>query len=172
MTDSTRKISKKQLIALRGAKCEICGITEWCNKPITFDDHHCDRNRKNGKETNRKIICPNCHRQQHLERSEEIKQKISVSMLGVSKSEEHRQAISISTTGIAKSAEAIRKMRATLSDGRMKGLMKGEKNGMYGKVPWNKGVPASEEHKEKNRVGHLGKEPWNKGKKTKKENAL
>lgn len=155
MTDSARKISKRQLIALRGAKCEICGITEWCNKPITFDDHHCDRDRTNGQESNRKIICPNCHRQQHLKKSEKTK-----------------RAISIGTTGIAKSAEATCRMRATLSDGRMKGLMKGEKNGMYGKVPWNKGVPASEEHKEKNRVGHLGKEPWNKGKKTKRENSL
>jgi uncharacterized Zn finger protein (UPF0148 family) len=82
MTDSTRKISKKQLIALRGAKCEICGITEWCGKSITFDDHHCDRDRKNGKESNRKIICPNCHRQQHLERSEESKRERSAAVTG------------------------------------------------------------------------------------------
>ena len=42
---------------------------------------------------------------------------------------------------------------------------KGKTNPMYGREPWNKGVPASEESKQKNREKHLGKTPWNKGKK-------
>ena len=112
------KISKKQLIALRGAKCEICGLTEWCGKPITFDDHHCDRNRKNGKETNRKIICPNCHRQQHLKMSDEWKKRNSIThtgtcnpMYGKHHSEETKQAISNAQKGKTKSEETKAKLR-------------------------------------------------------------
>jgi len=36
------------------------------------------------------------------------------------------------------------------------------KNGF---IPYNKGVPQSEENKEKNRLGHIGQVPWMKGKK-------
>ena len=34
-----------------------------------------------------------------------------------------------------------------------------------GGIAWNKGIPQSDEAKEKNRQAHLGKIPWNKGKK-------
>ena len=39
----------------------------------------------------------------------------------------------------------------------------GEKNGMYGKNPWNKGKEMSEEFKIKNSESHKGQIPWNKG---------
>lgn len=41
---------------------------------------------------------------------------------------------------------------------------KGEKNPMYGKHPWNKGIPQSEEHRKKNSESHKGKPSPNKGK--------
>ena len=132
MIDEIR-ISKRQLIALRGAKCEICGITEWCGKPITFDDHHCDRNRKNEKESNRKIICPNCHRQQHLERSEESKRKNSIAHTGKRYSDETK----------------LKQSRAR----------RGPRNGLYGRTGELShlfGKHLSEETKQKIRVTKLG----------------
>ncbi len=150
MTGSARKISKRQLIALRGAKCEICGITEWCNKPLPFDDHHCDRNRKNGHESNRKIICPNCHRQQHLKHSEEAKAKMSATnsdgrrkgenhqLYGTHHSEETKQKQRIAKMGKHVPEETRRKISTTMSDGRMLG----KNHPMYGKH-------LSEEHKAK-----------------------
>ena len=162
MTETARKISKKQLIALRGAKCEICGITEWCNKLITFDDHHCDRNRKNGHESNRKVICPNCHRQQHLDKTGRTNRKQSIGQTGRKFPQELREKISntMKMYGSSKgknngffgkhhSEETKQVLKLKISKTMIeRGSTKGEKNGMY------------------------GKEPWNKGKKTKKENAL
>lgn len=43
--------------------CEICGIKQWNNKPITFQIHHIDGNPRNNKIENLKILCPNCHSQ-------------------------------------------------------------------------------------------------------------
>lgn len=44
-------------------KCSICGITDWNNKPITFELHHKDGNSKNNNLDNLEILCPNCHSQ-------------------------------------------------------------------------------------------------------------
>lgn len=44
-------------------KCECCGITEWCNKQITFHLHHKDGNHNNNKLKNLEVLCPNCHSQ-------------------------------------------------------------------------------------------------------------
>lgn len=44
-------------------KCEICGIIDWLEKPITLQLHHVDGNRKNNHIENLKILCPNCHTQ-------------------------------------------------------------------------------------------------------------
>ena len=126
MTGSARKTYKKQLIALRGAKCEICGITEWQGESIVFDDHHIDRNRKNGHESNRKILCPNCHRQQHKRRaspSVESRRKHSVT-----NSDGRFKGKNNGMYGKHLSIESRAKQSATLSDGRMKG----ENNSMYG----------------------------------------
>ena len=44
-------------------KCEVCGITEWNGKEITFQLHHIDGNDRNNKLENVQVICPNCHSQ-------------------------------------------------------------------------------------------------------------
>ena len=49
------------LIALRGRKCECCGLTEWLGKEINLEIHHKDGDRLNNSLTNLEILCPNCH---------------------------------------------------------------------------------------------------------------
>lgn len=49
------------LIALRGRKCENCGLTEWLGEPINLEVHHIDGNRNNNELDNLKLLCPNCH---------------------------------------------------------------------------------------------------------------
>lgn len=44
-------------------KCEICGISEWNNKPISLQLHHIDGNHTNHRLDNLQILCPNCHSQ-------------------------------------------------------------------------------------------------------------
>ena len=67
--------------------------------------------------------------------------------------------------------ESIEKMRSASKGKKKSELHKkhiaeskmGDKNPMYNKEPWNKGIPQSDEVKEKNRQAHLGMIPWNKG---------
>lgn len=44
-------------------KCEVCGLTEWLGKSLSFDLHHIDGNNKNHSLENLQMICPNCHSQ-------------------------------------------------------------------------------------------------------------
>lgn len=44
-------------------KCEVCGITQWNNRPISMELDHIDGNRNNHNLNNLRIICPNCHSQ-------------------------------------------------------------------------------------------------------------
>jgi hypothetical protein len=46
-------------------KCECCGLEEWMGKPIPLELHHIDENRFNNKLENLKILCSNCHMQEH-----------------------------------------------------------------------------------------------------------
>jgi Zn finger protein HypA/HybF involved in hydrogenase expression len=44
-------------------KCEMCGITDWNNKPLIMQLHHLDGNPKNNVKENLQLLCPNCHAQ-------------------------------------------------------------------------------------------------------------
>lgn len=49
------------LIALRGRKCECCGLTEWMGQEINLQIHHIDGNHLNNELDNLQLLCPNCH---------------------------------------------------------------------------------------------------------------
>lgn len=60
-----KKIKSSQavdaIIALRGHKCEVCGLTEWRNRPIPLEVHHIDGQELNSELDNLLLTCPNCH---------------------------------------------------------------------------------------------------------------
>lgn len=51
------------IIALRGHKCENCGLEEWNGIPIPLQIHHKDGDHYNNELTNILLLCPNCHAQ-------------------------------------------------------------------------------------------------------------
>ena len=51
----------KAVIAIRGHKCEYCGLSEWMGKPIPLELHHVDGKNLNSELENLKLTCPNCH---------------------------------------------------------------------------------------------------------------
>ena len=56
-----RGSANNALIALRGRKCENCGIEEWLGQPIPLELHHKDGNPHNNVLENYVLLCPNCH---------------------------------------------------------------------------------------------------------------
>ena len=58
-----KSLYKKLIDSGREGKCEICGISNWQDKPITLQVHHKDGNPKNNDFSNLQILCPNCHSQ-------------------------------------------------------------------------------------------------------------
>lgn len=49
------------IVAIRGHKCEVCGLTEWMGNPIPLEVHHIDGKELNSELSNLLLICPNCH---------------------------------------------------------------------------------------------------------------
>ena len=49
------------LVALRGHKCEGCGLECWFDKPIRLEVHHIDGDSLNNELNNLQLLCPNCH---------------------------------------------------------------------------------------------------------------
>ena len=49
------------IVALRGHKCENCGLTEWLDNPIPLEVHHLDGQELNSELENLILLCPNCH---------------------------------------------------------------------------------------------------------------
>ena len=68
--DSTRvlrtatAVLRRALIAI-GVKycCAICGISDWCGRPLVLQVDHVDGDHKNNLADNLRFICPNCHTQ-------------------------------------------------------------------------------------------------------------
>jgi hypothetical protein len=54
---------KRIIIEQRGYQCQICGITDWMEKPIKLELDHIDGNADNNIEINLRLVCPNCHSQ-------------------------------------------------------------------------------------------------------------
>ena len=51
---------KRYLVFTRGHKCEICGLTEWLNKPILLIMDHKDGNSEDNSVSNLRLVCSNC----------------------------------------------------------------------------------------------------------------
>ena len=58
-----RETLRKNLIALRGNKCECCELEEWRGVPIALQVHHKDGDTLNNTLENLVLLCPNCHAQ-------------------------------------------------------------------------------------------------------------
>lgn len=56
-----KRTRKRCLIDERGRKCEICGLSEWLDKPIPLEIHHKDGHNQNWHKDNLLLCCPNCH---------------------------------------------------------------------------------------------------------------
>jgi len=43
--------------------CEKCGLTEWCDQPLSMALHHINGDGKDNRLCNLELLCPNCHSQ-------------------------------------------------------------------------------------------------------------
>jgi len=63
---------RKHLINNRGYKCEVCSIDSWNGKQITLEVDHIDGIHYNERESNLRLICPNCHSQTETYKAKNI----------------------------------------------------------------------------------------------------
>ena len=84
-------------------------------------------------------------------RASSRKEKLSKAISGRELSEEHKARIS---EGVKKTGRVYKKGHKLTDE---------QKANMFGKAPWNKGKPATEEQKAKQSASMMGKPAWNKG---------
>jgi 5-methylcytosine-specific restriction endonuclease McrA len=48
---------------LKQNRCEVCGITEWCGRPLSMALHHVNGDGHDNRLENLQLLCPNCHSQ-------------------------------------------------------------------------------------------------------------
>ena len=58
-----RKHVKRWLVHNIGHKCQICGVTEWCGKPVPLVCDHIDGDSTNSDIANFRNVCCNCDAQ-------------------------------------------------------------------------------------------------------------
>ena len=63
--ESLTSSDRNHYIKLLGTQCMKCGILDWQGKTIKLHLHHIDENHYNNDINNLKLLCPNCHAQQH-----------------------------------------------------------------------------------------------------------
>jgi hypothetical protein len=54
---------RRFLIEKHGYRCDICGLSDWQNKPITLHLDHINGDSDNNQISNTRLLCPNCHSQ-------------------------------------------------------------------------------------------------------------
>ena len=56
---------KRRLIrmGLKEERCEICGISDWLDAPLSLALHHVNGDGKDNRLENLQLLCPNCHSQ-------------------------------------------------------------------------------------------------------------
>ena len=60
---NTSADARRYLLQKHGHKCAICGRTTWNKEPIPLELDHKNGDSTNGKISNLRLICPNCHAQ-------------------------------------------------------------------------------------------------------------
>ena len=71
---------------LKPEHCEICGISSWCDRPLTLQLDHINGDRTDNRLENLRVLCPNCHSQTDTWCGRNIGKSGSTSILNASAS--------------------------------------------------------------------------------------